>query len=597
MIKQIHLFLVRHGDREDYDIKRGAQWKATAARIKMQRVKDPPVSSLGHSQARDVAVELQSRRDSLGLTSTVILSSPYLRCIQTATPTAELLDMDINLENGLAECHFGTNYVKSAEERWSNFPRVNIEYKSMYEPRANDDTSPPFKPEFGIKTCESFPRGYMERILEFGAVLTEFAVKNVKPGEMMVGFSHAASVALVGALTKSATVDWTMAPTGIFHLTLAPGATTWSLVDEENAGKNTHCSKTSAGTFAWGFSRVEGAAEVWTELTAATSGEAKSNSGSSSGGGSSGDSSGDTISVLSLGGLDDLDSLVGTLMSQLSAEPPDWLSGIGGSTDASTLAAVAIFEEEKKKKSSSKKSSSNETIKKPVVACDLDEVLGGFLPCLTEWHNKMYATTFTLADYKSYEYADLWGGTNAESVAKVHEFFHSSEFQNGVQPIAHAFETLQKFTNDFDFIVVTSRQTVIEKETKNWIEQHYPNIFSSIKLGNHYDLASPDPDAPSSGNIIKRSKPDMCKDIQATALIDDSAKYAYQCASEVKDGATCTEMRLVVLFGEYGWNTGSHVPNVDQVSAFEEQGIVARAANWEPEVRLLLEKHRESLRE
>ena len=55
--------------------------------------------------------------------------------------------------------------------------------------------------------------------------------------------------------------------------------------------------------------------------------------------------------------------------------------------------------------------------------------------------------------------------------------------------------------------------------------------------------------------------------------------------------------RLVVLFGEYGWNTGSHVPNVDQVSAFEEQGIVARAANWEPEVRLLLEKHRESLRE
>ena len=89
----------------------------------------------------------------------------------------------------------------------------------------------------------------------------------------------------------------------------------------------------------------------------------------------------------------------------------------------------------------------------------------------------------------------------------------------------------------------------------------------------------------------------MCKDIQATALIDDSAKYAYQCASEVKDDATCTEMRLVVLFGEYGWNTGSHVPNVDQVNAFEEQGIVARAANWEPEVRLLLEKHRESLRE
>jgi hypothetical protein len=274
------------------------------------------------------------------------------------------------------------------------------------------------------------------------------------------------------------------------------------------------------------------------------------------------------------------------------------LSG-SGSKDSATLAAVAIFEEELKKSnsnsSSSSSSSSRSRTKRPVVACDLDEVLGGFLPCLTEWHNKTYSTSFTLADYKSYEYADLWGGTNAESVAKVHEFFESPEFKSGVRPIANAFETLQKFADVFDFIVVTSRQTVIEKETKAWIDQHYPNIFSSVKLGNHYDLAMPDPDAPSSGNVVKRSKPDMCKDIQATALIDDSAKYAFQCASGALSNDS--DMRLVVLFGKYGWNTGSHVPNATQVSAFEEQGVVKRAANWEPEVRLLLEKHRESLSE
>ena len=211
-------------------------------------------------------MELKKRQVALNLQPVQLLSSPYLRCLQTASPTADLLDLNISLENGLAECHFAQNYVATAEERWAYFPRVDLQYMSLFEPVANDDANPPFKSTTGIVACESFPRGYMERMIAFSCVLTQSLTHLMSPGEMCVAFSHAASVALVAALTNSTTVVWTMAPTGIFHLILTPGETTWTLVDQETSGQNAHCQQTSPGTFAWGFERVEGAFGVWSEL-------------------------------------------------------------------------------------------------------------------------------------------------------------------------------------------------------------------------------------------------------------------------------------------------------------------------------------------
>ena len=47
---------------------------------------------------------------------------------------------------------------------------------------------------------------------------------------------------------------------------------------------------------------------------------------------------------------------------------------------------------------------------KPVVAVDIDEVLGGFLPALIDYYNHSYNTKFTLDDFHSYRFAEVWGG-------------------------------------------------------------------------------------------------------------------------------------------------------------------------------------------
>ena len=58
-------------------------------------------------------------------------------------------------------------------------------------------------------------------------------------------------------------------------------------------------------------------------------------------------------------------------------------------------------------------------------------------------------------------------------------------------------------------------------------------------------------------------------------LIDDSVKYAYQCAVQVENNQTQeTSMRSVILFGAYGWNEGSHIEHMEEVLGFVEKGIV-----------------------
>ncbi|KAG5190639.1 hypothetical protein JKP88DRAFT_232053 [Tribonema minus] len=116
----------------------------------------------------------------------------------------------------------------------------------------------------------------------------------------------------------------------------------------------------------------------------------------------------------------------------------------------------------------------------------------------------------------------------------------------GIPIIAGAKEVLKKYADRFDFHVVTSRQNLLEAETLRWLKHWYPGVFRGVEFGNHYAQEG-----------IHRSKPDMCKEIGACLLIDDSMRYATQCASA---GIP------VVLFGDYAWNAGKAPAGVQRAS-------------------------------
>ena len=108
------------------------------------------------------------------------------------------------------------------------------------------------------------------------------------------------------------------------------------------------------------------------------------------------------------------------------------------------------------------------------VAVNLDQTLAHTLEAMVLWHNQVYNTHLTVADFDTYEFHKVWGGSIQESHAKVREFYESSHFEQ-IQPIHDfALEALKMLKKrKFTLVIITSRQQFIAEETKKFVDKHY----------------------------------------------------------------------------------------------------------------------------
>eukprot|EP00966_Prymnesium_polylepis_P293106 6769898-Prymnesium_polylepis.1 len=94
--------LARHGAREDYACKqRGVNWQLE----NKERPWDPPLTDGGVQQGAALGAGLKAHCERLGLPPvTRVISSPLIRCVQTAAAAANELGVTtLSLEPGLAE--------------------------------------------------------------------------------------------------------------------------------------------------------------------------------------------------------------------------------------------------------------------------------------------------------------------------------------------------------------------------------------------------------------------------------------------------------------------------------------------------------------
>ncbi|KAK4536457.1 hypothetical protein CDCA_CDCA08G2482 [Cyanidium caldarium] len=168
--------------------------------------------------------------------------------------------------------------------------------------------------------------------------------------------------------------------------------------------------------------------------------------------------------------------------------------------------------------------------RRPTVAVDVDEVLAFFVPALCRFHNQQYRTRLTPSDFHSYRFSQVWGGTDVEAVERVHEFFRTPAFEE-LQPVPGANETLRARRDRFRFVVVTSRQTLIEQPTRRWLSRHFDGIFEDVYFGNQWVRGQGVPTMMgSSAAVGRRSKADMCHEAGAMLLVDDMPAYVDECA-------------------------------------------------------------------
>jgi len=119
------LYLARHGHRLDFT---NTEWFNLA-----HHRYDPPLSELGWQQASILAANLKQKKIEH------IFASPFLRCIQTAYPLAQKLDLPIKLEPNLGEW-LNAEWISAIPTLYSQtslrgiYPLIDWQYNFLYKP-------------------------------------------------------------------------------------------------------------------------------------------------------------------------------------------------------------------------------------------------------------------------------------------------------------------------------------------------------------------------------------------------------------------------------------------------------------------------------
>ena len=186
------------------------------------------------------------------------------------------------------------------------------------------------------------------------------------------------------------------------------------------------------------------------------------------------------------------------------------------------------------------------------IGIDLDDTLVDFNSALREWHNEVYGTSLRRDDFKSYSLNETLGETEEEISQKMNNFYKSAYFEN-IQPIAGAIAAIEELSQEDELFSITSRPDFLNEKTIRDLDKFFPNKFSDIIHSiNHYSKRK------NSGKL----KVEICRDLRASRLIDDSLEYIMQClGTEIKG----------LLFGDYPWNQLNGLPtNIIRVKNWRE---------------------------
>ena len=185
-----------------------------------------------------------------------------------------------------------------------------------------------------------------------------------------------------------------------------------------------------------------------------------------------------------------------------------------------------------------------------LIAIDLDEILAETLEGVILFHNKTYDTALSTKDFHSYRWWEVWGGTREEAVNKFLQFTKSDFFKK-LLPFKDAVDAVSLLAQKHELIVLTSRQTELETETREWIKKYFPNKFKSVHVLNHADWAT-------KGKTL--TKKEVCKKLGVNVLIEDNLDYANECAAE----------NVKAFLINYPWNKGECNKGVTRVNSWEE---------------------------
>lgn len=175
---------------------------------------------------------------------------------------------------------------------------------------------------------------------------------------------------------------------------------------------------------------------------------------------------------------------------------------------------------------------------KPVIVCDFDDVLFPLIEGLSDHHNDAHGTTLTPEDFVSYNFNEVWGGSQQEANLIIEAFLANDNLH--LEPLPGVQAALTRLSQDFQLVIVTARNHLFEPSTVRWLRHRLPDLFSEVVFaGNHHD-----------GRGF-RTKGEICRELQALLIIDD---HPANLASAVQQGTDA------ILFGTKAWSSLEGLP-------------------------------------
>jgi uncharacterized HAD superfamily protein len=182
------------------------------------------------------------------------------------------------------------------------------------------------------------------------------------------------------------------------------------------------------------------------------------------------------------------------------------------------------------------------------IAIDLDEVLADFSGTFLELYNQTYGTNWKKDMLYSYTFEEVFGKSIDEILSLIYKMY-DLKLDQTIKPIKGAKEAVKKLKDKHTLFVITSRQNDFEKQTKEWVQKHFPNTFEKVILTNYF-----------SRHGVEKTKAEVCDELGIDLFIDDQSKYCNVCVSKE---------RVVFLFDAI-WNKKDSL-----------KSEIIRVKNWE----------------
>lgn len=185
--------------------------------------------------------------------------------------------------------------------------------------------------------------------------------------------------------------------------------------------------------------------------------------------------------------------------------------------------------------------------KRKVIAVDVDDVLAANAEGFVEFSNQRWGTKLHPSDYHDH-WAELWGVERHVAIERADIFANEAQFMQ-YRHFDEAVDVLKELSKIYKLIIVTARRISAEKDTRDWINMYFKDIFSEIHFAGIWDATNDYSHQVGKGAFVET--------VGADYLIDDQIKH---CISSSERGIKS------LLFGDYTWNNIESLPkNVTRV--------------------------------